>query len=456
MTEKSSNKLSRREFGKLTTGGIAIIGAGAGAGGLIIAPAVASAAITQTVGRAADLPAAKGRRVVVVGGGWSGLTIAKYLKVNDPKLDVVLIERRAMFMSHPMSGLWLADKINLETLTYSYLDGARHNDYIYFNAGLIDIDRTARKAYTDQGWLAYDDLVLAPGVDYDYASFGVTDPDDINKLMTRYPAGYVSGSEHLTLYNKVHDFKGGDFVLTAPPGIFRCSAAPYERACMIASVFKRDGIKGRVVLIDPREEPAVEAEGFLAAFAELYVDYIEYMPSSVIESIDVGGKTITTGFDDIEFEDAAIYPRIRGARLLEQLGLMDPKSSQKEAAMDPLTYNARTNGSNEENIYIAGDCRPMPFSKSANTAWTEGMYLAKLIAARANGKEIPWESPHTLCYSVVNTQPLEAVMVSGKYKFDSASGQWEHNENFAINQRDEEKGAKALSWGRDRLRDMFT
>ncbi len=451
MTKKSNGNISRREFGKLATGSLAM----AGAGGAILAPTPATAAIAGTIGRAADLPAAKGRRIVVVGGGWSGLTLAKYLVVNDPDLDVVLIERRSIFISHPMSGLWIAGATGLEQLTYSYLDGARNNGYIYFNAGLIDIDRAERKAYTDQGWLAYDDLVLAPGIDYDYASFGVNDPVAVNILKTHYPAGYVSGSEHITLRNKVLNFKGGIFALTAPPGIYRCSATPYERACMIATAFKRDGIKGKVVLIDPREAPAVEAEGFLAAFSELYGDFIEYMPSTVIESIDVEGKIITSGFDDLAFDDGAIYPRIRGSRLLEHLGFIDPDSTQKEAAIDPLTYNARSGGNNEAHIYIAGDCRPMPFSKSGQTARTEAKYLAKLIAARGKGREIAWESPHTLCYSVVNTLPIEGIMVSGKYKLDPASGQWAHHENFAINERDAEKGAKAFVWAKDHLQDMF-
>ena len=39
--------------------------------------------------RKAAIPAAKGARVVVVGAGWSGLTMAKYLKRYNPAFDVV-------------------------------------------------------------------------------------------------------------------------------------------------------------------------------------------------------------------------------------------------------------------------------------------------------------------------------------------------------------------------------
>ena len=74
--------------------------------------------------------------------------------------------------------------------------------------------------------------------------------------------------------------------MNAPAGIYRCSATPYERACLIAAVFKRKKIKGKVLLIDSREEPAVSADGFLSAFEELYGDTIEYLNSSIISNVD--------------------------------------------------------------------------------------------------------------------------------------------------------------------------
>ena len=45
------------------------------------------------VGSPAPIPSAKGPRVVVVGGGWSGLSVAKYTKKFAPNADVVLVER---------------------------------------------------------------------------------------------------------------------------------------------------------------------------------------------------------------------------------------------------------------------------------------------------------------------------------------------------------------------------
>jgi len=452
--------ITRRDFAKLAGAKLGGLAAGAAAGtaaGLATAVGAepARASVTGVMGRMADLPRVKGPRAVVVGGGWSGLTIAKYLKANMPEMDVVLIEKRDTFISHPLSNLWLGGLADLEAVTFSFLDAAKNNDYTLLNATVVDVDRERRRIFTEKGHVHYDYLVLAPGIDYDYASIGARDPAEIHALRTRYPAGFVSGSEHVSLKRKIGSFTGGVFAMTIPNGIFRCSASPYERACMIASVFKRKKIKAKVLVIDPRDEPAVKAEGFLAAFEELYGDIIEYMGSTSVSRVDLAGRRIITELDEIAFDDASIYPRVRGARLLETLGLVDPESPQKEALIDPITYQAKGDG----RVYVTGDCRPQPFSKSANTARTEGMYVAKLIAGRIRGEEVAWESPRTLCYSVVNADPgkglAEGIMVETTYRFDAGTGQWAYRTSEAINKRSPELAAKAFDWATTQYRDMF-
>lgn len=62
----------------------------------------------------APLSDTKNPRVVVVGGGWSGLSVAKNVKLLTPKADVILVEQRDQFVSCPMSNLWLMDRVDLE------------------------------------------------------------------------------------------------------------------------------------------------------------------------------------------------------------------------------------------------------------------------------------------------------------------------------------------------------
>jgi sulfide dehydrogenase [flavocytochrome c] flavoprotein subunit len=439
-------KISRRGFGKLSAGSVA---------GTLAAcnSSAASAKSSGPMSRAAELPATKKPRVVVVGGGWAGLSIAQNLRRQRVDLDVVLIERRSTFISHPLSNLWLGGMINLETLTHSFLDAAKAGDYIYLNASLVGLDREKRRAFTDQGYIDYDDIVLAPGIDYNYASVGVKDVAAIQMLRTRYPGGFVSGSEHVTLKRKIAEFEKGIFVLNAPQGIFRCAASIYERACILAANFKKRKLPAKVLLIDSRNAPGVNSEGFLAAFEELYKDHLEYMPSSTVQRIDAVAKTIHTDFDDIKFSDGAIYPRVRAARMIEEFGLADPKSAQMEANIDPFNYNII----GDDHTYVTGDSRPMPFSKSASVARGEGSHVAKVIAARTLGKSVPWVTPESVCYSMVDPDAKQAIVSRSYYQFNQATKQWEFAPKTAsTNDRSEDLGRQTFEWSKRQFKDLFS
>lgn len=362
----------------------------------------------------APLADSKNPRVLVVGGGWSGLSIAKYTKIFAPNTDVILVEQRHEFISCPMSNLWLVDKVDLEYLTHDYLQAARENNYTYFHATATGLDKKNRILETSNGSIEFDYLVFAPGIDYDYSRW-TTDIAFETRLRQEYPAGFIPGSEHLTLKNKIQNFKGGNFILTVPSGNYRCLPAPYERACIIADYFKQKKLKAKVILLDENNAITIKKEGFQSAFDELYSDYIEYMPNTTIKNIDLDKKIVETGFDEIEFEDAAFYPHVRGAKILERVGIAKDAKNMLEADIDPLTYEV--NG--EKNIFVTGDSRPMGFSKSGNTSNSEGHFVAKLIAQKINkSKVVKWEPPVTTCFSVVSTAPARAIYIYSEYAYN--------------------------------------
>ena len=362
----------------------------------------------------APLPDTNKKRVVVLGGGWSGLSVAKYTKIFAPDAEVILVEQRHEFISCPMSNLWLVDKIKLEYLTHDYLQAARENNYTYFNATAIGLDKANNILKTSNGTINYDYIVFAPGIDYDYSRW-TTDIAFENRLRQEYPAGFIPGSEHMTLKNKIQNFKGGNFILTVPSGNYRCLPAPYERACIIADYFKQKGIKGKVILLDENSGITIKAKGFKSAFDELYADYIEYMPNTSIKNIDLDNKIVTTGFDEIEFADAAFYPHVRGAKILELADIAKDAKNMLEADIDPLTY--QVTGSN--NIFVSGDARPMGFSKSGNTSNSEGHFVAKLVAAKVNkSAPVKWESPTTTCFSCVSLSPERDIYIYSDYAYN--------------------------------------
>ncbi len=262
----------------------------------------------------------------------------------------------------------------------------------------------------------------------------------------------MTASEHITLKQDLEDFEGGLWVQTVPTGNYRCLPAPYERACLVADYFKRNKIKGKVILVDPNDKPTIKAPGFLSAFAKLHKDHLEYKTSAKIEKIDVAKKVLHTEFGEIKFDSGAIYPRCRAHRMIEDFGIMAKGNPQMEANIDNYKYNVI----GDETCTVGGDARPMPFSKSGNTANSEGHEIAKIIAARSMGKDIgKWKSPQTICYSMVSGDPKESIMVDAKYKSDGKGGGWGFTDVKVTEKWDKAQGEANLEWAKGLYADFF-
>ena len=90
-----------------------------------------------------------GNRVVVVGGGWGGLSAARWLRRNRPQTEVILVEQNRIFMSCPLSNLFLGNVLPLESLQFSYAAAGRAGVEIV-NERVVAIDRTSRSVETDR------------------------------------------------------------------------------------------------------------------------------------------------------------------------------------------------------------------------------------------------------------------------------------------------------------------
>ena len=104
-------RLTRREFLRTSASGagLALLAAGCG-------PAIKG-----------DFAPKAGRRVVVIGGGWGGATAAKYVRLADPSIEVVLLEPNQQFVSCPFSNLVLSGVRSIDSLTFGY-GGLRSHD----------------------------------------------------------------------------------------------------------------------------------------------------------------------------------------------------------------------------------------------------------------------------------------------------------------------------------------
>jgi sulfide dehydrogenase [flavocytochrome c] flavoprotein subunit len=191
-------------------------------------------------------------RVVVVGGGAGGATIARYLaKDSDGALDVVLVEPARTYYTCFFSNLYLGGFQTYESLGHSYGKLATEFGINVVQDYAVGVDRDAKSVTLASGAvLPYDRLVLSPGIDFVEGSV----PGWSTATQHIMPHAYKGGSQTQLLQAQMAAMpEGGTFAMIAPPNPYRCPPGPYERISMVAHHLKTNNPSAKILLLDPNK-----------------------------------------------------------------------------------------------------------------------------------------------------------------------------------------------------------
>lgn len=395
-----------------------------------IASGLAASALASTLAMAQPLilkptqdvmPRSGKRRVVIAGGGWGGMTAAKYVRQIAPDLEVVMLERNPFFWSCPLSNKWLIDVVNTDFLAHSYLPPAKKYGYTFIQTEISDIDRAAKRVHTAQGHISYDWLIIAGGIRNAFEPWFGNDWKTIEYTRNAFPSAYIPSAEHAAIKRKIQNFKGGTIVMTLPPPPHRCPPSPYERACLMAWWFKTRKVPAKIVILDPKPRIAPITLGYKQAFEELYPHIITHVPNAKIKSVDPYNKVVSTEAGDFKFDEALLMPPHQAADLVWKADLIGRTPEGKPtgwAAVSPLTYNVK----DDPQVFVIGDSvgaiSPQfgHYPKSGHVANRMARSVAQHIADQAKGKDPKHIMIDNLCYMLVNNEPKEAISVQFDYK----------------------------------------
>jgi sulfide dehydrogenase [flavocytochrome c] flavoprotein subunit len=340
-------------------------------------------------------------RIVVVGGGWGGISAARHLKTLLPAADVTMVEPNAAFMSCPMSVHYIVGHRSAESLTRDYTAltdlGVRHVQEV-----AETIDRAARIVVTPNERLPYDFLVLSPGIDYmEDAIPGFAEHRDA------LPVGFRA-FEQQAVRAALEAYDGGDIVLSVPTMPFRCPIAPYERAAMFAEWMNRHNKPGRVILLDQNPAIPIGRPVISAAFSELYPDRIEHRNGIEFQSVDATTRTIETNAGALTYGMAALVPPQQAASLIRTAGL-----GQRWARVSFPSFQS----ADDQDIYIVGDSVGAPLPKSGHLAFETGARVAQHIADRINHgqAEASLTLPSAICFAAFSETEAMGVNVTAQW-----------------------------------------
>ncbi len=380
-----------------------------------------------------------GRRVVVVGGGWGGATAAKYVRLLDPGIEVVLLEPNREFVSCPFSNLVLSGVRKLDSITFRY-DGLQKRGVKILHEAAAAIEPDRRRVRVGEGYLEYDRLVVSPGIEFQMEQIqGLAESQD--KVLHAWKAGPQTAQLAAQLESMAD---GGVFVLTVPPVAYRCPPGPYERICQVAWYLKTKKPRAKLIVLDANQNIVSKTGLFRAAWR----DYpnIDYRPSSKVIAVDPSTREVRTEFDREKYDVVNVIPPQRAGTIAVQADLVG--ADKRWCEVNHVTYESVK----AKNVHVIGDSTTgLPVPKSGNIANAMGKVCATAIVHLLGGKPAPELPPGNTCYSWVNDR--EAIAVVNAYRIEG--GKVVQIEQKLTPAQSALVGHRAVGWAQSIWHDML-
>ncbi len=351
-----------------------------------------------------------GPKVVIVGGGYGGATAAKYIKLWSPNVDVTIIERNASFISCPISNLVLGGTQTMADITVSYdtLQKKYGVKVIRGEATAVDMEKKVVRLAGGQA-LAFDRVILSPGIDFMYEALpGLNNAD----AQARYLHAWKAGPQTLALRKQLEDMPdGGVYAIAIPEAPYRCPPGPYERACQVASYFKKAKPKSKVLILDANMDVTSKSGLFKKAWADMYPGMVEYRGASKLIDVDTKTSTAKLEFGDVKADVLNALPPMKAGNIASPF----ITANKRWCEVNWLTYEAK----NVPGVHLLGDALQIApaMPKSAHMANNHGKACAAAVVAMLAGEQ-PNPSPtlNNTCYSFVSADKV--VHVASIHKYD--------------------------------------
>lgn len=333
-----------------------------------------------------------GRTVLILGGGWGGLTAAHHLRsLLASEHRVVVVERNNTF-SLCVSYLWLmaGARRDVDEIQRNMANLKRPGiEWVQATALGMDLER--RIVETDRGPLEADYLVLALGADLA--------PEMVPGFQEAAHNFYdADGAAHLR--SALTEFDGGSIVVLVGGAPFRCPAAPYEAAMLIEDLVRKRGIRDQteISLYTPEAMPmAVAGPAVGNALVDMLRDRgIAYHSNHAVRSIEPATRTLLFDESSTACDLLVGIPPHRAPQVVSDAGLVDgsgyvPVHPQTlEILADPEELTVQYPG-----VYAIGDVtairllNSMLLPKAGVFAEAHAHVVARAIAADIDGEARP-------------------------------------------------------------------
>ncbi len=346
-----------------------------------------------------------GKRIVILGGGFGGITAALALRqALGPEHAVTLVDRRGEFLMG-LRKLWMLVGRATRREGTRPLEALAGRGVQVRRAAVRAIDVRARTVTTDEGALPFDYLVVALGAEprpdlipgWSPAACNLYDADDVERIAPRI-RGLREGRVHVA-------------VLGVP---YKCPPAPYEAALLLDDLFRRrglrDGMEIQTSTVQPMSLPVAGPAACAQVEGQLARQGVGFAPNR--RPLRLEGTAVVYDSGRVEADVLLAVPPHRPPAVVADSGLA---LRGEWIQVDPGTLRTSVDG-----IFAVGDVVDIPLAtgmalpKAGVFAEQQAQVVAGQIAAEIAGTG-SWAPFAGEGYCFIEVGGEQAAMVRGNF-----------------------------------------
>ncbi|KAI8963263.1 FAD/NAD(P)-binding domain-containing protein [Daldinia sp. FL1419] len=341
---------------------------------------------------ATTIPSKAHHRVVIVGGGTAGVTVAAQLQRSTEfeNKDIAILDPA---QTHHYQPGWTLVGSGLRSLTDMHRpmseiipQGVKH-----YPLRVSTFDPANNAIKTSEGVdVSYDYLIVAPGLETNFA--GVSGLEQALQDPASQVSSIYSEKTVEQVWKNVQAFKKGPAIFTQPAGVIKCAGAPQKIMWMAHSQWKRDGVRDNVDITFATGAATMFAvPKYSQALEELRKQRnVEGLFHHNLVKVDPKNKVAT-------FKNLA--DGANGALVEREFGFLHvvppqkpwdwvAKSQLADAAGWVDVDKSTTQHTKYKNVFSLGDASSLPNSKTAAAITSQTPVLIDNLLAVMRGKEL--------------------------------------------------------------------
>lgn len=328
---------------------------------------------------------ASAAHIVIVGGGIGGIATAKYLRIINDQVKITVIEPSSKYTFCPGSNEVLTG-MPISDFERSYDHTMKRYNFNMVASKVEDIDFNDKVVKTAAGdTIKYDTLVISTGPDFIFDNIeGYSKELAETKILHAWKAGIQT----TMLRDQIAAMPDGGTLVIAPPGMpFRCPPAPYERASFVAEHMKKQGKKGKIMILD-NNVGFIFQKQYMHYWKEHYgfgtdnamIEWVSGPKGGAVSKVDAKAMTVTTkGGETIKADVINIIPTHTANALTKKTGLTSGdwvKTNKHD--MTALTH---------PDVHVIGDTADF-FVKTGYLASNQAKVVAQAIDDRLHDRAV--------------------------------------------------------------------